>query len=78
MKSRKPQGEPQARPPIATPDVTTMNSGRKPWKKKTPVEAVIAQIERLRESAKAKEEELKQAQRQLQKLDEVLEALRTT
>ncbi len=78
MKPRKPRAEPQPRPSIATPELTTTNSGRKPWKKKTPAEAVIAQIERLRESAKAKEEELKQAQRQLQKLDEVLKVLENT
>lgn len=78
MKPRKPRDEAEPRPTIATSGVTTTTSERKPWKKKTPVEAVIAQIERLRESAKAKEEELKQAQRQLQKLDEVLKVLETS
>ena len=48
---------------------------RKPWKKKTPVEVVLAQIERLRESVSAREEELKQAKRQLQKLEEVKRVL---
>ena len=44
---------------------------RKPWKKKTPVEVVLSQIERLREGVAQKEEELKQTKRQLQKLEEV-------
>jgi hypothetical protein len=49
--------------------------GRKPWKKKTPVEAVLAQIDRLRNSVADREEELKQAKRQLQKLDEARKLL---
>jgi len=53
-------------------------TGRKPWKKKTPVEIVLGQIERLREGVAAKEEELKQARRQLQKLEEVKKILETT
>jgi hypothetical protein len=53
-------------------------TGRKPWKKKTPVEVVLDQIDRLREGLAAKEEELKQARRQLQKLEEVKKILETT
>lgn len=49
--------------------------GRKPWKKKTPVEAVLSQIDRLRDGVAAKEEELKQTRRQLQKLEEVKKIL---
>ena len=48
---------------------------RKPWKKKTPVEVVLNQIERLREGVAQKEEELKQTKRQLQKLEEVKKIL---
>jgi hypothetical protein len=48
---------------------------RKPWVKKTPVEAVLRQIERLHEGLAKKEEELKQAKRQLQKLEEVRKIL---
>ena len=48
---------------------------RKPWVKKTPVEAVLAQIDRLRNSVADREEELKQAKRQLQKLDEARKLL---
>lgn len=50
-------------------------SERKPWKKKSPVEAVLNQIDRLRDSLSEKEEELKVARRQLQKLEEVRKIL---
>lgn len=53
-------------------------TGRKPWKKKTPVEVVLDQINRLREGVEAKEEELKQAKRQLQELEEVKKILEAT
>ena len=48
---------------------------RKPWVKKTPVQVVLNQIERLREGLANKEEELKQAKRQLQKLEDVRKML---
>lgn len=48
---------------------------RKPWKKKTPVEVVLDQINRLRDDVADKEEELKVARRQLQKLDEARKVL---
>jgi len=51
---------------------------RKPWKKKTPVEAVLDQINRQREDVAKKEEELKVARRQLQKLEEARKVLEST
>ena len=51
---------------------------RKPWKKKTPVEVVLDQINRLRDDVTKKEDELKQAKRQLQKLEEVKKILEAT
>lgn len=51
---------------------------RKPWQKKTPVEVVLSQIDRLREGVAQKEEELKQTKRQLQKLEEVKKILEAT
>lgn len=54
---------------------STGESGRKPWKKKSPVEVFIGQIDRLREEVQKKEEELKQAKRQLQKLEEARKVL---
>ena len=50
-------------------------TGRKPWKKRTPVEVVLDQINRLYEGIAEKEEELKQVKRQLQKLEEVKKVL---
>jgi hypothetical protein len=61
-------------PTAAEPTTTT----RKPWKKKTPVEVVLDQINRLRDDVLAKEEELKQAKRQLQKLEEAKKVLEAT
>ena len=51
---------------------------RKPWKKKSPVDVVLDQINRLRDDVAHKEEELKQAKRQLQKLDEARKVLEAT
>ena len=51
---------------------------RKPWKKKTPIDVVLEQIDRLRDQVNGKEEELKQAKKQLQKLEEVRKVLETT
>jgi len=42
------------------------------------VEVVLDQINRLRDDVAKKEEELKQAKRQLQKLEEVRKVLETT
>jgi hypothetical protein len=72
MKTRKQQqdlGMPQAGSVAEEP------RARKAWVKKTPVEAVLAQIDRLRNSVADREEELKQAKRQLQKLDEARKLL---
>ena len=62
----------------ALPICTTESSGRKPWKKKTPTEVVLEQIDRLRDDVTKKEEELKQAKKQLQKLEEVRKVLEST
>jgi len=51
---------------------------RKPWVKKTPVDVVLGQIERLRDGLAQRKEELKQAERQLQKLEEVRKILEST
>jgi hypothetical protein len=60
---------------IATTAVTTRSRERKPWKKKTPVEVVLDQIEKVREQVTAQEEALKTAKRQLQKLEEAQKLL---
>jgi hypothetical protein len=51
---------------------------RKPWVKKSPVDVVLSQIDRLREGVAKKEEELKHEKRQLQKLEEVRKILEST
>jgi hypothetical protein len=51
---------------------------RRPWVKKTPVEVVLNQIERLRDGLAKRKEELKQAERQLQKLEEVRKILESS
>jgi hypothetical protein len=48
---------------------------RKPWRKKTPVEVILGQIEKVREQVTAQEEALKTAKRQLQKLEEAKKLL---
>ena len=50
---------------------------RKPWVKKTPVEVVLDQINRLRNDVLKKEEELNQAKRQLEKLEAAKKVLET-
>jgi hypothetical protein len=62
-------------PPIPAPSAAGGQSARKPWKKKTPVEVMLSQIERLREDVERKEEELNHAKRQMQKLEEARKLL---
>jgi hypothetical protein len=51
---------------------------RKPWKKKTPVEHMLDQIDRLEDEVAQREEDLKTAKRQLQKLQEIRKTLEST
>jgi hypothetical protein len=44
--------------------------GRKPWKKKSPVEVVLEQADKLKAEIAETEEELKAKRRQLQKFEE--------
>jgi hypothetical protein len=50
----------------------TDTASRKPWKKKTPVEVIVAQRDKLSEDIKAKEAELKEMKEQLAKFEEVI------
>ena len=68
-------GSSRAATPAPAPSAET---GRKPWKKRSPVEVMLAQIEKIREDVTQKEEELKTAKRQLAKLEEVRKALEST
>jgi predicted patatin/cPLA2 family phospholipase len=78
MTAQKATDAGSARSSTATTAVTTTQSQRKPWKKKTPVEVVLDQINRLRDDVTKKEEEFKQAKRQLQKLEEARKVLEAT
>jgi hypothetical protein len=78
MTPKKAADQASPRSSTATTAVTTTQATRKPWKKKTPVEVVLDQINRLRDDVLAKEEELKQAKRQLQKLEEAKKVLEAT
>ena len=78
MTAQKQPDHGSSRSSTATTAVTTTQSGRKPWKKKTPVEVMLDQIEKIREGVAEKEEELKLAKRQLQKLEEARKILEST
>ncbi len=60
-------------PAPKTPDAksaTPKPEGRKPWKKKTPVEVVLEQADKLKAEIAEAEEELKAKKRQLVKFEE--------
>ncbi len=61
--------------PTATP---ASGAARKPWRKKSPVEVVLQQSDLLRQQITAKEQELKDLRRQLQKFDEARKIFETT
>lgn len=62
----------------ATTQVTTSTRQRKPWVKKTPVEVVLTQIDRIREDVAQKKDEYEAAKRQLEKLEAAREVLEGT
>ena len=54
----------------ANPKTTPAQPERKPWKKKTPVEVVLEQADKLKAEIAEAEEELKAKRKQLQKFEE--------
>lgn len=58
---------PKTSNPKATP---ATKPDRKPWKKKTPVEVVLEQADKLKSEIAEMEEDLKAKRRQLQKFEE--------
>ena len=52
------------------PAVPVSPEARKPWKKKTPVEVVLEQADKLRKEIAEIEDDLKQKRKQLQKFEE--------
>lgn len=64
---------PAPKPPMAAPDrspKTETPSGRKPWKKKTPVEIVLEQAEKLKAEIAEAEKDLKAKRDQLEKFEQ--------
>ena len=59
---------PKPTDPKATPP--KLPEARKPWKKKTPVEVVLEQADKLKAEIAETEEELKAKRKQLQKFEE--------
>jgi hypothetical protein len=62
----------------AEPAQGSLPTARKPWKKKTPIQVVLDQIDKVRENVADKEEELKQTRRELQKLEEARKLLESS
>ena len=65
-------------PSTATTPTATSTRQRKTWVKKTPVEVVLTQIDRVREDVAAKKEEYEAAKRQLDKLEAARKVLEGT
>ena len=57
-------------PKAAHSRITGGKQDRKPWKKKSPVEVVLEQAEKLKAEIAETEEELKAKRKQLQKFEE--------
>ena len=54
------------------------SEGRKPWKKKSPVEVVLEQANKLKAEIAEMEEEIKTKRRQLQKFEEARKIFETS
>jgi hypothetical protein len=78
MTAQKSADTGSSRSSTATPAAATSTPGRKAWKKKTPTEVVLDQINRLKDDVAKKEEEFKQAKRQLEKLEAARKVLEAT
>ena len=62
-----PKNDPKA---IGAKSAPEKSEGRKPWKKKTPVEVVLEQAEKLKAEIAQGEEELKAKRKQLEKFEQ--------
>ena len=69
VSSAKPEVKPEGKPE---------GKGRKPWVKKSPVQVVIDQADKLREEIVAAEEDLKAKRKQLQKFEEAVKLFQET
>jgi hypothetical protein len=70
MAAQKQKPEPRSDKPAPSIAASSREGGRKPWKKKTPVEVVLDQADKLRAEIEDIEEGLKQKRKQLQKFEE--------
>jgi len=70
MPASKPTDPRRVDPKLAAPTNVGGKPERKPWKKKTPVEVVLEQADKLKAEIAETEEELKTKRRQLQKFEE--------
>jgi hypothetical protein len=75
MPIQKPH-DPKATP--AHPQTRETKPERKPWKKKTPVEVVLEQAEKLKAEIAEAEEEIRAKKRQLQKFEEARKIFETS
>ena len=71
-----PKNEPKT--PPTSPPAAAGKSERKPWKKKSPVEVVLEQAEKLKAEIAEAEEDLKAKKRQLQKFEEAKKIFETS
>lgn len=78
MTAQKSSDTGSSRSSTAATAATTSTTTRKPWVKKTPVEIVLTQINRIREDVAAKKEEYEAAKRQLEKLEAARKVLEGT
>ena len=70
---------PVPKTPGQTPGKTTTQvTERKPWKKKTPVEVVLEQAEKLKAEIAEGEEDLKSKRRQLEKFEQARKLFEAT
>jgi len=61
---------PESKAAPAAPPQTAGKSDRKPWKKKSPVEVVMEQADKLKSEIAEMEEEIKAKRRQLEKFEQ--------
>ena len=61
---------PAPKPNEPKPPAPARPDGRKPWKKKTPVEVVLEQADKLKAEIAEMEEEIKAKRRQLEKFEQ--------
>ncbi|HEY2933126.1 MAG TPA: hypothetical protein VGK99_15395 [Acidobacteriota bacterium] len=54
------------------------STGRKPWKKRTPVEVVLEQADKLKQEIAQTEDDLKQKRKQLAKFEEARKIFETS